>query len=877
MDIYSKENPSKKYLELGELYKQLHSEGEKSLNLTPEETFQGISLAPQLTKIKNGISLTSSKTLLDYGCGKALAWLPSSFLEVNSLKITTKEFLELDEVYLYDPGYEPYSTEPTKKYDAVICTDVLEHIPELDIKWFINELFTYSNKYVFANIAVYPAKKIMPNGENAHCTIKPIDWWKSIFDEVSALHQGVEWEIWIDYFEGNLRKETGLSSMQKKSIINIGKLKSSIQKILKKTTSPKVLNSMSTLSISKGEIEGAIAYLQKAIRLNPIFTDSYLNLSSIYLNQKDYLEAQNMLRSYPKYLENDVMRNQISKNYIKIASEYFNSNDYPSAIIYFSASLEFAVTEDLVLAYKKMATCSSILGNTELAYKYIKDAYILNVNNVDTLKIYATIAHRRKNYEEALGLYQKILTIIPNDASIISAKGAIYLERNNFKKAEELFLQALALDPLNATNLLNMAGFHFSQGQYSDSISTLEKALKAYPNIWQFHYYLATGYLGKFDFIKGWDEFKYREENLDELGNLRINIDILPNDLSNRHILVYAEQGIGDELFYLRFFGMLKQRGAFITYRTRDKLYKVLSGNSYIDKLEGEKFVLSREGMYSVCSVTELPRLLNMNSIDLMPDPLPLNVNEDIVNILLEKFSTCKTPLIGITWRAGTNDTNNSYSKELPLSELIASLKELDVRIVILQRNPQEAEIKLLEAEFPGKVIDASAYNEDLEKMLALISVLDKYIAVSNTNIHLAASIQKKCHILVPFPAEWRWGNNDSCSSPWFKGFKLYRQKSLNANWNDELKILIEDIKNELSEDIRLNEHHLNINDSIRLIDELVESQRYLEAEVLCQKILNIDEYNLDALMRYLKVLNLTDQHEKLIGIIERIQRLNFS
>jgi len=941
MNSYTKENPSSKYLELGEQYKQLHEEGEKSLNLKPEETFQGISLAPQLAKIKKGIALTGSQTLLDYGCGKALAWQPGNFLDINGSKITTQEFLNVNEVYLYDPGYQPYATEPANKYDAVICTDVLEHIPEADIRWFVNELFAYANKYVFANIAIYPANKILPNGENAHCTIKPIDWWKSVFDDVCAAYPEVEWEIWLDYFEGNVLQERGLSRIQEKNSTTIKNLKSSVLKTIQKTTDLNLLNTMARDSIAKGNLADAKAYLQKAIQLDPALVDSYITLSSIYMREKDFLHAQSTLRSYPKYLNNEIICDQLYKNYTKMAIGYMEKNDCAPALIYFSASLEFASAQNALFAYKKMAECALTLqnytelkkyvfdaynaepedpeilymagqyffsvlnfeeaklyfqkasaaapedplyitalaklelevGDRSLAYQHIQHAFGLDQFNLETLRTYAKIAHASKYYDEALKIYQQIHSLTPNDASNISAMGALLLFMNRYDKAEALLAEALRLSPLNPTGLLNMGALYLMQGKYNDSIKMLEKGVTAYPNIWQFHYYLSTGYLGQFDFKKGWQEFKYRIENLDELGNLKNDTAIFPEDLRNKRIYVYAEQGLGDELFFLRFFEILKQKGAWIAYRPREKLYNVLARCPFIDTLVRDGW---SEPIDYVCSVTELPRLLNINSADLIPDPLPLGINEDIQRSLFEKLTIHKPPLIGITWRAGTSDDINSYSKEVPLKELLPYLKQLDATIVVLQRNPLKEEIQWLQETFGENLVEASALNDDLEKMLALLSLLDKYIAVSNTNIHLSASIQKKCHILIPFPAEWRWGNNDSDSSPWFKGFKLYRQKSHQADWNREFERLIEDIKQEFDEKKSLHQKHLNtINESIRLIDQLIELERYPEAEALCQKILSIDEHNIDALLQYAKVLNLTNQHEILLRIIDKIGNIS--
>jgi hypothetical protein len=80
---------------------------------------------------------------------------------------------------------------------------------------------------------------------------------------------------------------------------------------------------------------------------------------------------------------------------------------------------------------------------------------------------------------------------------------------------------------------------------------------------------------------------------------------------------------------------------------------------------------------------------------------------------------------------------------------------------------------------------------------------------------------------------------------------------------------MISDITDELSENI------WTIDLTLKLIDDLIESEIYLEAEKLCENILEINENNVEILTRYLKILNLTDQHEKVIGVIEEIQKID--
>ena len=135
--------------------------------------------------------------MLDFGCGKA-------FLYKNKFKIGDKEFTNLSDfwnlknIYLYDPGLEEYSDYPKGKYDGIICTDVVEHIPEDDVLNFIDELFKLSNKFIFVVIATMPASKYFDDGKNIHLALKDQEEWKKIFLEFKKKYPNINQYIYFN-------------------------------------------------------------------------------------------------------------------------------------------------------------------------------------------------------------------------------------------------------------------------------------------------------------------------------------------------------------------------------------------------------------------------------------------------------------------------------------------------------------------------------------------------------------------------------------------------------------------------------------------------------------------------------------------------------
>lgn len=115
--------------------------------------------------------------VLEYGCGQSLLY----------------KNLELDGTtwVRYDPAIPELSRIDIDRADMVVNTDVLEHIPEKDIDEVLQHIRSFSPR-VFFNISTRPAREILPDGTNAHCTVWDADTWlariRRFFPEASLVH-----------------------------------------------------------------------------------------------------------------------------------------------------------------------------------------------------------------------------------------------------------------------------------------------------------------------------------------------------------------------------------------------------------------------------------------------------------------------------------------------------------------------------------------------------------------------------------------------------------------------------------------------------------------------------------------------------------------
>ena len=141
-------------------YKTLHK-------VSPSFGSSAIGYLPELCLV---IDFLQPKTVLDFGCGKA-----------SLIKALVHRYPNI-EFYGYDPAIPGRDVLPIEKADLVINTDVLEHIPEEILPDVVQKIASISENCFF-ELHHALAFQILPNGENAHCTVKPLQWYYELLSK----------------------------------------------------------------------------------------------------------------------------------------------------------------------------------------------------------------------------------------------------------------------------------------------------------------------------------------------------------------------------------------------------------------------------------------------------------------------------------------------------------------------------------------------------------------------------------------------------------------------------------------------------------------------------------------------------------------------
>lgn len=172
---------SKKGQELIKMYEKMAVEGYDRVDQKRVDVaFSDFELTPYRTQLLSIFNEHSISTVLDYGCGGS-DWQSSGFDDVSTQSAI--EYFKLQNAYRYEPTR---NVDERQRVDCVVSFDMLEHIFISDVPSVLRDMFSYASKLIVINVACYRAAAKLPNGENAHITVRLPMWWKGMVDSISV-------------------------------------------------------------------------------------------------------------------------------------------------------------------------------------------------------------------------------------------------------------------------------------------------------------------------------------------------------------------------------------------------------------------------------------------------------------------------------------------------------------------------------------------------------------------------------------------------------------------------------------------------------------------------------------------------------------------
>jgi hypothetical protein len=263
--------------------------------------------------------------------------------------------------------------------------------------------------------------------------------------------------------------------------------------------------------------------------------------------------------------------------------------------------------------------------------------------------------------------------------------------------------------------------------------------------------------------------------------------------LGGKTILVYPEQGLGDEIMYGSCIPELVARARHVAIECDPKL--------------GEIFARS----FPHCTVTPRARTMAndwVNHLERRPDyqvpigSLPLHFRsraEDFPShrgyLVADerKVAGWKSrlealgpgPKIGLSWRGGLGHTGK-VRRSLTLEQLRPLLGTMGAHFVSLQYTEVQAEVADLRTRHGIAVHHWQEAIDDYDQTAALICALDKVVTVCTAVVHLTGALGRPAIVMVPFGSDWRYGA-DGSQMLWYPSVQLVRQSAI-GDWSTVLE-----------------------------------------------------------------------------------------
>lgn len=503
------------------------------------------------------------------------------------------------------------------------------------------------------------------------------------------------------------------------------------------------------------------------------------------LCQKDYLEAlEQTITLYKQNYETDIEL-ILCELHLRVAKDEF---DLANDIIRTITPLQLAMlTQGQTISLNRnQAKLARKQNNMNLATEFYDGVFAVAPN--DTVTYYDRAAYLNENlrYGASLAVYDHLKNLSPNTKEIYSSLNYI-----------------LGCINLNAQAIKIMPEFAY-QGD-----STLA------------HRNLAISLLSLSRYEEGFKEYEWRWKIKNDGNRLAISTrEMLPftvpqtlEEIRGKSIMLYMEQGMGDNIHFMRYVKPLSEIASKITIlindayaglsdliRLRSNLYAIIEV-----EFKNQDIVINRHDLQA--SLMDLPKIFKStidNVAPIWPWIIPIEIYQQFSDHLFQRNkrkAVTGLKKIGFVYEGGVQNPSNKR-RSLGLKGFLPILLNHDAEFICLQKDIQDNDRIILEG-----LENVTLVDDLLTSFLdtaAIIEQLDLVISVDTSVIHMAGNQNIPSWLMVTWRNDWRWGLR-KCTSPWYPSLKIYHQPKL-SDWEGLIFLINADLRDYLAKDREQNQ-----------------------------------------------------------------------
>jgi len=506
---------------------------------------------------------------------------------------------------------------------------------------------------------------------------------------------------------------------------------------------------------AQGKSDVAIANYKQAIQLKPELAEAYYNLANVLKDQNRHAEA---IESYRQAVR---LKPDFAQAYYNMGNVLRSNKQLGEAIETYRKAV--IIKPDYAIAYNNLAMALNDIGRSA----------------------------------EAVENYRKAIQFRPDYSQAYNNLGIALKDQGHLDEAVECYAEAVRLKSDYPEAYNNMGIALHARGDHDRALECWQRAMELQPDYAQAHWNRSLVLLLRGRFTEGWKEYEWRRKtNLLTLAYPH-NYDKPRWDgkpFAQKRLLVHYEQGLGDNLQFVRYLPMVKQLGGTVIFETLKPLGGLLRNFAGIDELVGASVDSPPDVEFDAyTSLMDLPGIFG-TTMDTIPAEVPY-IHADPARVEYWRDRLSRTAFkVGVVWSGrptGSNEVLSLQHRSCRLEHFSPLADIPDVVLYGLQKGPAAEQTAQL-----SRQILACNHGEEFEDFTdtaAAIENLDLVISIDTSVAHLAGAMGKPVWVLLKFDADWRW-LLDRDDSPWYPTMRLFRQKKPH-DWDEVLDRVAGDLR----------------------------------------------------------------------------------
>jgi len=430
------------------------------------------------------------------------------------------------------------------------------------------------------------------------------------------------------------------------------------------------------------------------------------------------------------------------------------------------------------------------LKRTKEAVHRFKQCLEINPDHASAHHNCANSLRDLKEIDDALEHYSKSAELQYENPDMHCNWGLALQLQERWERAIEQFQIAISQKCDHAPSHINLGSAFAVKERFEEACDALRRGVSLDDSCNDAKFNLGLTLLTIGEFEEGWHFYDTRLRLPDKVRS-PLNTPMWDGNsasLGDQPLLVWAEQGFGDNIQFVRYLQILIESGIKVTLSTRKPLMRLFKEClvPHTPAIIEHKSEYLQDFQHHV-ALLSLPRLCGTTreTIPMMPGFLrhPVQIPENL-RIQRQPFALH----IGLVWASGADNKDMYEDKSMSLDPLIRLFDTWrEERLVVLHSLQVGSDASHLDPWLNQiGIVDHSDHLDDFYDTACVISQLDLVISVDTAVTHLAGALDIPVWTLLQHNSDFRWMRGRS-DSPWYRSMTLIRQRKL-GDWDSVLE-----------------------------------------------------------------------------------------